>query len=839
MEKKLFLLDAYALIYRAYYALINAPRLTSKGQNTSAIFGFVNTLDELIKKESPSHIAVCFDPQGKTFRHEEYPEYKAQRDKQPEDITFSVPVIKDIIRAYGIPVIEVDGYEADDVIGTLSRKAEEAGFITYMMTPDKDYGQLVTDSVFMYKPAVRGGDAEIRGPREICDKFGVESPKQVIDLLALEGDAVDNIPGCPGVGPKTAVKLIGEWGSIENMLANTDKIKGALRTRLEDNVDKIRFSYYLATICTHVPMDVDIEKLKRGEINVDRLREIYTDLEFRQFLKRLPGGSPATTARSDENLSKRAPETPSLFDFTVDENGDSVDNMSIHSEHDSYRPEAVDYREITEIGDIERAVSEALKCCRIGVATYAVGEEDMTSRWLGIGVSAGVGKAFYVPLPDFEPMRKRTIEALTPLFNNADTTVVSHDVKRDMLLLRREGETFSTPYFDTAVAHYLVESEMNHSLSRVASAWAAYDTIDFSSDDGKPSKRGAALTPGTEMICMCEAADVTLRLADPLKSAVVEAGQSILMTDIELPLVRVLADMEWTGVRVDVRALGELSRDFAARLEEMEQEAYRLAGESFNTASPAQVGEILFGKLQLDPKAKRTKKGSFSTTEEVLDRYRDDHPLVGLILDIRGLRKLLSTYVNALPDLINRTTGRIHTTFNQTVTATGRISSANPNLQNIPIRSDDGREIRRAFIPSRGNLMLSADYSQIELRVIADVSHDPDMTASFRDGIDIHRATAAKIYHENLEDVTEEQRRRAKTANFGIIYGISSFGLSQRLHIPRAEAKMLIDGYFASYPHIREYISATIENARATGYVTTIMGRRRMIPEINSRSAVM
>ncbi len=841
MEKKLFLLDAYALIYRAYYALINAPHLTSKGQNTSAIFGFVNTLDELIKKESPSHIAVCFDPQGKTFRHEEYPEYKAQRDKQPEDITLSVPVIKDIIRAYGIPVVEVDGYEADDVIGTLSRQAEDAGFVTFMMTPDKDYGQLVTDRVFMYKPAVRGGDAEIRGPREICEKFGVESPKQVIDLLALEGDAVDNIPGCPGVGPKTAVKLIGEWGSIENMLANTDKVKGALRTRLEDNADKIRFSYYLATICTHVPMNVDVESLKRGEMDVDRLREIYSELEFRQFLKRLPGGKPEVAVKADENLSKRAPETPSLFDFPIEDDSSSVSAgvISLGGEHDSYRPEAVDYREISAIDEIERDVSAALKCSRIGVATYAVGDEDMTSRWLGVGVSTGVGKAFYVSIPDFEPMRNRTIESLLPLFNSVNTTVVSHDIKRDMLLLRREGKTFSAPYFDTAVAHYLVESEMNHSLSRVASAWVAYDTIDLSADDGKPTKRGAALTPGTERICICEAADVTLRLADPLNSAVAEAGQTVLMSDIEFPLVKVLADMEWTGVRVDVKVLRELSHDFASRLEDMEQEAYRLAGESFNTASPAQVGEILFGKLQLDPKAKRTKKGAFSTTEEVLDRYRDDHPLVGLILDIRSLRKLLSTYVNALPDLINPNTGRIHTTFNQTVTATGRISSTNPNLQNIPIRTDDGREIRRAFIPSRGNLMLSADYSQIELRVIADVSHDPDMTASFRSGTDIHRATAAKIYHENLEDVTDEQRRRAKTANFGIIYGISSFGLSQRLHIPRAEAKMLIDGYFASYPHIKEYINATIEKARATGYVTTIMGRRRMIPEINSRSAVM
>ena len=830
VDKKLFLLDAYALIYRAYYALIRAPRVTSKGFNTSAIFGFINTLEEVLKKESPTHIAVCFDPHGPTFRHEAYPEYKAQREKQPEDISRSIPYIKDVIRGYGIPIIEVEGFEADDVIGTLSRKAEAEGYVTYMMTPDKDYGQLVTDRVFMFRPSSRGSEIEIRGPKEVCEKYGISSPLQVIDLLALEGDAVDNIPGCPGVGEKTAIKLINEWGDIENLLAHTADLKGALQKKVSENAAQIRFSKFLATIRTDVPVDIDIASLERGDIDTEALSAIYTELEFRTLLKRLnqkeggeekpveeaPAPSPASMMGS---LFDEFPEADSRSDVT------SLDN------------ESHDYRQLTALDDIREAVAKATKSDAIGVAAYSVGGEDMTSVWYGIAWSAEKGNACYVALPAMPDERKEVLQLLAPLFAS-DATVVSHDIKRELLLLRRESVGFTAPYYDTSVAHYLLEPEMSHALPRVAAAYLEYHTLDYEEGE-RLRKKGEPLPAGEEMTRTCEIADITLRLHQRLSRLVSENGLCHLMTDIELPLIPVLADMEWTGVRIDIHALAELSRKFTARLREMEQRAYDLAGGPFNVGSPTQVGEVLFERLKLDPKAKRTKRGAYSTTEEVLEKYRDAHPLVDLILEIRGMRKLLTTYVDALPQLINPSTGKIHTTYNQTVTATGRISSANPNLQNIPIRTEEGREIRRAFIADNGDLFMSADYSQIELRLIADMSGDKDMIDAFLSEADIHQATAAKIFHKAISDVSEEERRRAKTANFGIIYGISAFGLSQRLRIPRGEAKELIDGYFRTYPHISEYISETIEKAKHDGYVTTIMGRKRMLPDIMSGNAVV
>lgn len=820
-DKVLFLLDAYALIYRAYYALIRAPRMTSKGFNTSAIFGFVNTLDELLKKHNPSHIAVCFDPAGPTFRHEAYPEYKAQRDKQPEDITLSIPYIKDIIRANGIPVVEVPGYEADDVIGTIAHIAEKEGFTTYMMTPDKDYGQLVTDSVFMYKPSIRGNEVEIRGPKEVCEKYGIHSPRQVIDLLALEGDAIDNIPGCPGVGEKTAIKLISEWGDVENLLANTDKLKGALKTKVVDNAEQIRFSKYLATICTDAPIDVNIAGLFKQKPDYEELGRIYTELEFRTFLKRLPLNEAPAEKKAD------ATGMGSLFDELP-----PVDNAK-----KTIADFNADYGKI-ELDRLREFVATARSKRCVGVAAYATGAEDMTSVWHGIAISCGAGSARYVKIPaDIEP-RKEVMEAISPLFTDENVLVVSHDIKREILLLRREGIELTAPYYDTSLAHYLLEPEMNHALPRVVAAYLDYGTLDYEADD-KIRKKGEPVPAGEETQRMCEVADVTLKLYNKLVPLIKEQGFDKLMDDIELPLVRVLADMEWTGVRIDVEVLSDLSSKFTEKLKSMEEKAYELAGGKFNISSPSQVGEVLFERLKLDPNAKKTKRGAYSTTEEVLEKYRDAHPIVDLILDIRGLRKLLTTYIDALPQLINPRTGKIHTTYNQTVTATGRISSAAPNLQNIPIRTEEGREIRRAFIPDKGDLFMSADYSQIELRLIADISGDKDMIDAFISDEDIHRATAAKIYHENIADVTDEQRRRAKTANFGIIYGISAFGLSQRLRIPRYEAKELIDGYFNSYPHIKEYIASAIEKAQEDGYVSTMMGRKRMLPEINSRNAVV
>ncbi len=820
-DKALFLLDAYALIYRAYYALIRAPRMTSKGFNTSAIFGFVNTLDELIKKYNPSHIAVCFDPSGPTFRHEAYPDYKAQRDKQPEDITLSIPYIKDIIKAYGIPVVEVPGYEADDVIGTLAHMAEKEGFVTYMMTPDKDYGQLVTDSIFMYKPSLHGSEAEIRGPKEVCERYGIESPAQVIDLLALEGDSIDNIPGCPGVGEKTAIKLIKEWGNVDNLLANTDKLKGALKNKVADNAEQIRFSRYLATICTDAPIEMNISGLFRQKTDVETLTKIYTELEFRTFLKRL--------SQSEPVIEKKAEPTGmgSLFD----------DLPPLEARKKSLADFNADYR-LAEETELEGFVAEVLRHDVVGVASYAVGAEDMNSLWHGIAISYAPGKSRYVNMPLEPAARKKRARIIAPIFTDERITVVSHDIKREIILLRREGVEMTAAYYDTSVAHYLLEPEMNHALPRVAASYLDYNTLDYEADD-KIRKKGEPVPAGEEVPRICEIADVTLKLYSRLNALIKEHELDKLMEDIELPLVKVLADMEWTGVRIDINVLSELSRVFSERLAAMENQAYELAGGRFNISSPTQVGEVLFERLKLDPNAKKTKRGAYSTTEEVLEKYRDAHPIVNLILDIRGLKKLLTTYVDALPQLINPKTGKIHTTYNQTVTATGRISSASPNLQNIPIRTEEGREIRRAFIPDAGDLFMSADYSQIELRLIADISGDKDMIEAFVSDEDIHRATAAKIYHKNIADVTDEQRRRAKTANFGIIYGISAFGLSQRLRISRFEAKELIDGYFNSYPHIREYIASAIEKARQDGYVTTMMGRKRMLPEINSRNAVV
>ncbi len=822
-DKKLFLLDAYALIYRAYYALIRAPRITSKGFNTSAIFGFCNTLHEILQKENPTHIAVCFDPKGGTFRHEMYAEYKAKREAQPEDITLSIPIIKEIIEAYRIPVFEVPGFEADDVIGTLSRMATEQGFTTYMMTPDKDYGQLVTDKVFMYRPALKGNGFEVRGVKEICEKYGIQSPCQVIDLLALEGDAIDNIPGCPGVGPKTAAKLIGEFGSVDNMLANAASIKGALGERIRANADNIRFSRELARIRTDVPVEVDFNTLVREPEDTARLREIFTRMEFKSFLPRLKGGEPAAP--------KATPQPPSepltLFDFVNDAQDLPAAQPSIPTHYAECEENAV----ATEI-------DASIKAGTVGIALYAPGSEAMSATLSAIAISRKEGTAQLIRIPSGKEERSKTMGLLAPLFTTPAVTLVSYDIKRDMVLLRREGIELTSSYADISLSHYVLQPEMRHRLSDIALNVLNYHTAEYE-EGATPRKPFAVIPPQELKDTLCEQADITLRLHRPLLELLEKNGQLALVNDIELPLARVLADMEWTGVRIDTGELSTLSIQLTARAKELEEEIYTLAGERFNLSSPMQVGEILFGKLQLDPKAKRTKTGNFSTTEEILEKHRQNHPIVGLILKDRSLRKLLSTYVNALPELVNPVTGKIHTTYNQTVTATGRISSTNPNLQNIPIRTDDGREVRRAFIADEGCVVLSADYSQIELRLLASLSEDPELTAAFRERLDIHRATAAKIYHIPYDEVNDTQRRTAKTANFGTVYGISAFGLSERLNIPRAEAKALIDGYFRTYPHIREFIDKSTETAREKGYVSTIMGRKRYLPDINSRNATV
>ncbi len=803
-HKSLFLLDAYALIYRAYYALIRAPHFNAKGINTSAIFGFCNTLDEILRKESPSHIAVCFDPKGgHTFRHDLYNLYKANRDAQPEDITNSIPWIKRILEAYRIPVIQSPEFEADDVIGTLSRRAEQQGFVTYMMTPDKDSGQLVTDRVLMYRPPLGGKGFEIRGPQEVCERFGIDNPRQMIDLLALEGDSIDNIPGCPGVGEKTAQKLIAQWGSVENLLNNTDALKGALRQKVVDNADMILLSKTLATIRTDVPIDVDIDSLVRRDPKIGELLEIFGELEFRTLARRIKEQYPDKSNTSTPTPKPSA--EPSLFDFD-----------STPAEPTEAAP-AVDTVSLTDPAGITAAIG--IQHQYIAVAIEATGPEAMTASIEAVTFATDALKAFRVALPPEGPLRATIVEALRPIFTSA-ATVISHDVKRDMLIMRRLGIDWSAPFFDSAVAHYLLQPEGRHALDIIAAALIPnYPTPDQLSAPWQAS--------------------TLLSVRQPLTDKLVDAGLWNLLTRIELPHIPVLADMEWTGVRIDVTELNTLSQQLTQRLSGMEEQVYQLAGESFNISSPSQVGEILFGRLMIDPKAKRTKKGAYSTTEEILEKYAPMHPIVDLILKIRRLRKLLATYINALPALINPATSKIHTTYNQTVTATGRISSTNPNLQNIPIRTDDGREIRRAFIADPGDLFLSADYSQIELRLMADVSRDEQMVDAFLSGADFHQATAAKIYHEPLQNVTPDQRRNAKTANFGIIYGISAFGLSERLGIPRAEAKALIENYFKTYPGVRRYMDSTIADARNREYVSTVMGRKRFLPEINSRNAVV
>lgn len=853
-EKKLVLLDAYALIFRAYYALIRNPRYTSQGLNTSAIFGFVNTLQDLLKRENPSHIAICFDPKGGTFRHEMYAEYKAGREETPEDIRKAVPYIKRIAQAYNIAVLEVPGYEADDVIGTLSLLAEKKGFTTYMVTGDKDFGQLVSQSVKIYRPN-SGGGYEIMGEKEVCDKFGIERADQVIDMLALMGDKVDNIPGCPGVGEVTAAKLIRQFGSVENLINNTSELKGALKKKVEENIEKIKFSKFLATICREVPIKLNEQELKRQPINADALRQLFKELEFRNFATRIIDqnegnigldGAPAPevnasatsaaasapTAAKTAQAKKKQSAQMSLFgdDDEEEENTENIPTETPVIE----QPVEIVYTHITDADELRRRVADAMKLDAVGCELVADGDDAMTASLVGIAVAVKRGSAFYADAS--------LVELLKPLLESASVTLVSGDVKRAMVVLRRRGINLAAPYFDTAVAHYLLQPERPHATARLAEEILG---VACTTDEallgakGRNRKRFVEVSSDAITSYACQLADMALALRKPLIASIDADSLTSLLTDIELPLIEVLADMEHTGARVDVRALTDYSVVLTERMNSLEQECFELAGEQFNTASPMKVGEILFDKLKIDDKAKKTKSGQYSTTEEVLMHLRDRHPLVDKILELRGIRKLLSTYVNALPELINPETGRIHTTYNQTVTATGRLSSTNPNLQNIPVRTDDGREIRRAFIPADGNLFFSADYSQIELRLVADLSGDPTMVDAFRNNLDIHAITAAKIYHEPLEKVTPDQRRKAKTANFGILYGISAFGLSERLQIPRAESKMLIDGYFATFPGVRDYIERSVTQAKEKGYVTTLFGRRRMLPDINSRNAVV
>lgn len=826
---KLYLLDAYALIYRAYYALIQKPRINSKGMNTSAIYGFVNTLEEVKTLFSPTHLAVAFDPAGKTFRHEIYEPYKAQRQETPEDIRKSVPVIKDIIRAYNIPILEVEHYEADDVIGTAASRFASADTEVYMLTPDKDYGQLVGQNIWMLRP-MKGGTFEKLGPDEINAKYGIDSPKKVIDLLGLMGDSSDNIPGCPGVGEKTAVTLIKQFGGIDALLSGKDQLKGALKNKVTDNEQQILLSRDLATIRTDIPLPFSLDELKLHDIDREEVRKLFSELEFRSLLSRVLGEG-KKYARSVQIEGDLFAVNP-----TEDTEVQKKTNLrGLNSVTHAYK--------LVENEEEMRALSQKfLSAKTLSLDTETTGTDAMTAELVGLSFAVEEFEAYYIPVPPEREEAQKIVDIFKPAYENPSSLKTGQNIKYDMLVLARYGVDIKGKMFDTMVAHYVLQPELPHNMDALAEQYLGYSTIkieELIGPKGKKQKNMRDLPPGDVYEYACEDADVTLRLKNALHDELVRNDAIQLFEEVEMPLVRVLAAMELTGVRIDTETLRETSELFTLRMNKLEEEVFALAGESFNLSSPKQVGEILFDKLKIDERAKRTKTGQYVTSEEVLEKLRPRHEIVDRILNYRGLKKLTSTYVDSLPTLINPSTGKIHTSFNQTVTSTGRLSSSNPNLQNIPVRGDDGKEIRKAFIPEPGCTFFSADYSQIELRIMAHLSGDKHMIEAFLEGDDIHASTAAKIYHKPIGDVTRDERRKAKTANFGIIYGISVFGLAERLNVPRSEARELIDGYFATYPRVREYMDESIERARRQGYIETLLRRRRYLPDINSRNAIV
>lgn len=827
--KKFYLLDAYALIYRAYYGLIRSPRINSKGQNTSAIFGFVSTLNEVLQKEQPDLLAIGFDPSGQTFRHELFPEYKAQREATPEDIKMAVPIIKDLIKAYRIPILEVPGFEADDVIGTMAKAAVRKGYEVRMITPDKDYAQLVEPNLLMQRPGHGNAPWEILGPQEVCEKYGLQSPLQVIDYLALMGDAADNIPGCPGVGPKTATTLLQQFGSCEDIIAHSSELKGAVRKKIEEHVDEIKLSKVLTTIKTDVPLQYDFEQFKIEEPDKEALRQIFTELEFRSFLTKLDGS---------QKSSKSAPIELSLFGSEpTEDKGDDSERLFSRLENLSY-----EYKLIENETEAKELADFLLTNELFSLDTETTSIEALDAKLVGLSFSTEDFRAWYVPVSRETEKAKKILDIFRPVYENPKILKVGQNLKYDLTVLANYGIHLSGPLFDTMLAHYLIQPELRHNMDYLAEIYLNYKTIhieELIGPKGRGQKNMGDLEPKDIYKYACEDADVTLRLMKPLAEELRKNGVEEVFQNIEMPLMPVLAQMERNGVVLDTETLKEVEHDFTARLQTLEKDIYELAGHEFTINSPRQVGEVLFGELKLSEKVKKTKSGQYSTSEEVLRELHSKHPIVQKILDYRGLKKLLSTYVEALPKLINPTTGHIHTSFNQAVTATGRLSSSNPNLQNIPVRGEDGREIRKAFIPEAGEIFFSADYSQIELRIMAHLSGDEHMIEAFNAGHDVHAATAARIFHKDIKDISQDERRKAKTANFGIIYGISAFGLAERMDVSRTEAKELIDSYFEMYPKIKEYIAKAVDTAREKGYIETEFGRRRYLPDINSRNAVV
>ncbi|MFA6751875.1 MAG: DNA polymerase I [Fermentimonas sp.] len=842
-KNRLFLLDAYALIYRAYYAFIKFPRVDSKGRNTSAIFGFINTLEEVLRKENPTHIAIGFDPEGPTFRHKEYEQYKAQREATPEVIKASVPYIKEIIKAYNIPILEVPGYEADDVIGTIAKTMDRELFDVYMMTSDKDYGQLTEPTIFIYRPKYGGNDYEILDDKNVVEKYDIEHPSQVIDLLGLMGDSADNIPGCPGIGEKTAVKLLKQFGTIENLLENTEQLKGAQKRNIEENREQILFSKYLATIKTDVPIQISGDDLLLKEKNENDVRALFEDLEFRTLLTRI--------FKQDTLKSSDSPVQGELFgttDYSTATTQPSSTNLS--EETDKYVPTDLtdihstkhNYKMIVSEKEMESLCKILLDQKSVCFDTETTGMDPLQSELVGLSFAYKEGEAYYVPISENQETAQEQVNIFKPFFENEKIEKTGQNIKYDILELRNYGIRVKGALFDTMVAHYLLNPELRHGMDYMAETYLNYKTIhidELIGPKGKNQKNMRDIDPSVVCNYASEDADITLKLKNILEKEIKKNNLNILFHEIECPLIYVLADMEWTGVRLDLEALDELSKQYTSELQQVEKEIIEMAGIDFNINSPKQTGEILFDRLKIIDNPKKTKTGQYKTGEEELEKIRTKHPIIGKILEQRGIKKLLSTYIDAFPLLVNPKTGKIHTSFNQTVAATGRLSSTNPNLQNIPIRDERGKELRRVFIPDDGCIFVSSDYSQIELRIMAHLSGDENMIEAFNKGQDIHSATASKIFKIPLNDVDSDMRRKAKTANFGIIYGITPFGLSERLTIPRSEAKDIIDEYFETFSGVKNYMDKSIEKAREHGYVETVYGRKRYLPDIYSRNATV
>ncbi|QUB63205.1 DNA polymerase I [Prevotella melaninogenica] len=825
---KLFLIDAYALIYRSYYAFIKSPRINSKGLNTSAVMGFCNTLNEVLTKEKPTHIGVAFD-HGKTFRHDAFPEYKAQREETPEDIKLSVPLIKQVLEAMRIPILQVDGFEADDIIGTVATRFGADGIDTFMLTPDKDYGQLIGPNVFMYRPR-HGGGYEILGEKEVGEKYGIPTPAQVIDLLALMGDSADNFPGCPGVGEKTAAKLINQFGSIDNMLQHTDEIKGKLREKVENAVEDIKMSKFLATIRTDVPIELDLDELKVEQPDETKLRAIFEELEFKTLINKF--------LNKDESKPKTDNNQLDLFAENTTNESDEPKNAKF----ESIKTTQHEYKLVENEEELRQLCDFFITKEFVSIDTETTSTDAISAELVGLSFSVEEKKAFYVAVPANYEEALKIVQIFKPLYESDKIMKIGQNIKYDYEVLTKYGVTLQGKMFDTMIAHYLIQPELHHNMDYMAETLLGYQTIhieELLGPKGKKQKNMRDLSPTDIYEYAAEDADITLRLKNVLEPRLKELGVEELFWNIEMPLVRVLADMELNGVCLDTEALQDTSKIFTERMKQYEQEIYNEAGEEFNISSPKQVGDILFGKLQIMDKPKKTKTGQYVTSEEVLQSLESKSPIVRNILNYRGMKKLLSTYIDALPKLINQRTGHIHTSFNQALTATGRLSSSDPNLQNIPVRTDDGKEIRKCFIPEEGCLFFSADYSQIELRIMAHLSEDENMMEAFREGHDIHRATAAKIWHVDIDKVTDAQRKKAKQANFGIIYGITTYGLAQRMDIPNGEAKELIEGYFRTFPKVQAYMEQAKEEARAKGYAETLFHRRRYLADINSRNATV